>query len=270
MKSILYGFPWPQDTSSSCRMIFGFREYNGWSGGMGWGWEASRRGMGLKLGGRRTEGLGRACAERRALQRAVPGAGLPPAELQGQRRWVGAQPQSMFLCQVHDLPPPDAARRQRREVRHGGHPEFGTAERCLQLHSPHTAGGNRGGGGGGGGGLTSQASSCPGWPPQPRPPALPPERPAHSALPRSPCAAGPRSRVQPPPAPLTAGRWARRCRIRLSPGATHGTSRRAAGAASEGFRWHGEATRGACTLWGHAQAAATLDWHASWQGGARC
>ena len=82
----------------------GFREYHGWSAGVGWGWPASRRGMGLKLGRRRTEGLGRARSG--APPEGRPGAGLPPAEFMAQRRWLGAQPECKFLRQLRDPPPP--------------------------------------------------------------------------------------------------------------------------------------------------------------------
>ena len=201
------------------------------------GW-ASHRGAGEGVAGRRASG--------------GPSGGWPATcRVNGAKALVGGSARIQVPQSNFGETTPDAARRQRRDGRHGGRPALGVAQRSLHLHSNHTAGGSQCLGGRGGGSGAPVRPALPGMPPAPAP--APPCRPQglHKARCRGHHArVGPRSRLQPPPAPLTAGRW-RAAESRLSPGASHGTPRRAAGAPSKGSWWQGEASwGGACAVVG--------------------
>ena len=180
----------------------GFREYHGWSAGVGWGWPASRRGMGLKLGGRRTEGLGRARSG--APPEGRPGAGLPPAEFMAQRRWLGAQPECKFLRQLRDPPPKTQSGGSAGRAGTAG-ARFSVSLRPTCTSTAPTLLGSAMAWGGAG---APVRPALLGMPPAPAPARSAARKActqrAAAVATRTP---GPRSRLQPPPAPLTAGRW---------------------------------------------------------------
>jgi hypothetical protein len=220
--------------------------------------------MGLKLGGRRTEGLARACAERRAS--GGPSGGEPATCRVHGAKALGEGPARIQVpLSSFGGTTPDAARRQRREGRHAGARFAHSLCPSCTSTAPTLLGVRHGLGGSG---RTSQASSARDAPctrarPLCRPQGLHTARcRGHHAHP------GPRSRVQPPPAPLTAGRWRAAvqnpAKSRSHPWHVARGSRRGTGGLQ--MAWQGD-LGGHARWWGHAQAAATLDWHASWQGG---
>ena len=220
--------------------------------------------MGLKLGGRRTEGLGRACAERRASGGSSEG-WPATCRVHGPKALAGGPARMQVSPSTSRSATPDA-RRQRRQGGHGGRTVLSVAPSHLHLHSPHTAGVSHGLGGSGRTRQACSARDAPRARPLCRPQGLHTARcRGHHAHP------GPRSRLQPPPAPLTAGRW-RAAVQNPAESRSHSWhvpqgSRRATGGLQ--MAWRGD-LGGHARWWGHAQAAATLDWHASWRGGGRC
>ena len=145
-----------------------------------------------------------ACAQRRASG-GPSGGWAATCRVHGPKALAGGPARIQVPLSTLRSTTLDAARRQRREGRHGGRPVLTVALVRLHLHSPHTAGGQPGPGGGSG--RTSQASSARDAPcTRARPPCRP--QGLHTARCRGHHArVGPRSRLQPPPAPLTAGRW---------------------------------------------------------------
>ena len=167
---------------SRAMLIFrGFREFNAWFGGVGWDREGSRRGLGLKLGGRRTEGRGRQRAERRA-RRGPSGGWGATCGAHGQKAQVGGPARIQVPLSSSRPSGHNAARRQRRERRDAGRAVPTRSPPHTRLHTPTTAGvGLRVGGR-----AHHSSQPCPRCRLHPRPAARSPARPAHSALPRSP------------------------------------------------------------------------------------
>ena len=182
-----------------------FRELNAWFGGMRWDREGSRRGLGLKLGGRRTEARGRRRAERRA-RRGPSGGWGATCRAHGQKALVGGAARIQVPLSTSRPSGHNAARRQRREVRDAGQAVATRSLPHTHLHTPQHCWG--GPGDGGGRALQISVKSQSHW--------------WHAAQ---------------------VGR-------RATEGLQMAWKRDLGGHA----RW-----------WGHAQAAATLDWHASWR-----
>ena len=219
-------------------------EFNAWFGGVGWDREGSRRGLGLKLGGRRTEGRGRRRAERRA-RRGPSGGWGATCGAHGQKALVGGPARIQVPLSSSRPSGHNAARRQRRERRDAGRAVPTRSPPHTRLHTPTTAGVGLGMGGAGA-------------PLKPALPQMPPAPAPGSPLARKACTqraaavtAGAARCLGPAPGcshPLLACQLAggaRRCRIWLSPKATDGTSRRSAGAPPKGSGWHENATWGA-------------------------
>ena len=118
---------------------------------MRWDREGSRRGLGLKLGGRRTEARGRRRAERRA-RRGPSGGWGATCRAHGQKALVGGAARIQVPLSTSRPSGQNAARRQRREVRDAGQAVATRSLAHTHLHTPTTAGVGLGMGGGGGGG----------------------------------------------------------------------------------------------------------------------
>ena len=115
---------------------------------MRWDREGSRRGLGLKLGGRRTEARGRRRAERRA-RRGPSGGWGATCRAHGQKALVGGAARIQVPLSTSRPSGQNAARRQRREVRDAGQAVATRSPPHTRLHTPTTAGVGLGMGGGG-------------------------------------------------------------------------------------------------------------------------
>ena len=114
---------------------------------MRWDREGSRRGLGLKLGGRRTEARGRRRAERRA-RRGPSGGWGATCRAHGQKALVGGAARIQVPLSTSRPSGQNAARRQRREVRDAGQAVATRSPPHTRLHTPTTAGVGLGMGGG--------------------------------------------------------------------------------------------------------------------------